>query len=542
MPDSVAKYLNKEGLETYNESIPRTSDEIEQYVYAWLDTHPEATTTVEDGSITDSKLVQTGGILSRTNVYERNASNYDFGWIHGSVAPAGELDSQKGRIHSYVLAAYAGDYFLLNDSTLRFAVHEYDANGYVGNVVGWSNVFEVDHKGHYLIILRKNSNAIISDAEIAELGSKFTWVSSGAYIDDRFENSYKQNMIIAPFVWANRYFDFATGTFNNGNIAGVGATIAPRKMIISVDTGCYISIGIFNDINVNLETLVTSTGWITGPYVIEKDSIFTINFRKGPYGTYTSPVAASNNLHITYIDEDNETSNDYVLNASFIKQPVVTSLLGTLSNPQSFCVYNGKYYSTEGTKLTVQNAAFEVEQEVSLDLGHGNSLQLGHNGLAYASGWNNNLVYVVNLETLAVVDTITIPHIGSTETDYTTVAIDDINRIAYVFQRDTYPSTKTQYNFVVFDYANNNIVSTRKIKEYAAMQACDYYEGKILVAYGLGTTEAPSGLFVCNTVGDILAEYKLGIFATVETEGVCIDRDTKQLLISLLNKRLYAIN
>lgn len=34
-------------------------------VAAWLEAHPEATTTVQDNSITDAKLVQSGGILSR---------------------------------------------------------------------------------------------------------------------------------------------------------------------------------------------------------------------------------------------------------------------------------------------------------------------------------------------------------------------------------------------------------------------------------------------------------------------------------------------
>lgn len=33
-----------------------TSEEVEKYVGAWLDTHPEVTTTVEDGSITEEKL------------------------------------------------------------------------------------------------------------------------------------------------------------------------------------------------------------------------------------------------------------------------------------------------------------------------------------------------------------------------------------------------------------------------------------------------------------------------------------------------------
>ena len=35
------------------------SDGVRQYVYDWLDIHPEATTTVQDGSVTARKLAVT---------------------------------------------------------------------------------------------------------------------------------------------------------------------------------------------------------------------------------------------------------------------------------------------------------------------------------------------------------------------------------------------------------------------------------------------------------------------------------------------------
>ena len=39
-------------------------EDVTNAVDAWLDDHPEATTTVQDGSITNAKLVQSGGILT----------------------------------------------------------------------------------------------------------------------------------------------------------------------------------------------------------------------------------------------------------------------------------------------------------------------------------------------------------------------------------------------------------------------------------------------------------------------------------------------
>ena len=43
----------------------------------WLDDHPEATTTVQDGSITNAKLVQTGGVLSSVEYLRKLFTNID---------------------------------------------------------------------------------------------------------------------------------------------------------------------------------------------------------------------------------------------------------------------------------------------------------------------------------------------------------------------------------------------------------------------------------------------------------------------------------
>lgn len=50
------KYLNRDGLEEYNSLLPHSSGEMQEYVNDWLDEHPEATTTVQDGAITEPKL------------------------------------------------------------------------------------------------------------------------------------------------------------------------------------------------------------------------------------------------------------------------------------------------------------------------------------------------------------------------------------------------------------------------------------------------------------------------------------------------------
>lgn len=52
----MKKYLNRDGLEEYNSLLPHSSGEMQEYVNDWLDAHPEATTTVQDGGITTQKL------------------------------------------------------------------------------------------------------------------------------------------------------------------------------------------------------------------------------------------------------------------------------------------------------------------------------------------------------------------------------------------------------------------------------------------------------------------------------------------------------
>ena len=59
-----------EALGLLREAIGAISDDIEAAVDAWLDDHPEATTTVQDGAITHAKLhSDVAGELARTRYY-----------------------------------------------------------------------------------------------------------------------------------------------------------------------------------------------------------------------------------------------------------------------------------------------------------------------------------------------------------------------------------------------------------------------------------------------------------------------------------------
>ena len=180
-----------------------------------------------------------------------------------------------------------------------------------------------------------------------------------------------------------------------------------------------------------------------------------------------------------------ESTNNYAVDSAFVKHIKALTLLGDISLHQSFCIYNNKIYSTNGSKIAVQDlTTLAEESRIDLSCGHGNSFQLGSSNLAYVSGWDDQKIYVVDLDTLTLVDTITLPTTG-----YTTCAVDDVNKLAYIFQLDTTPSVGGFYNFIVYDYDNEQIIRTKKITfKIRAMQGVDFYNGRIVVISGLGAT------------------------------------------------------
>lgn len=232
-----------------------------------------------------------------------------------------------------------------------------------------------------------------------------------------------------------------------------------------------------------------------------------------------------------------EAAPDYIVNTDFTKTYIRPRRLEfNVSGYQAFCKYGGKYYSTDGTHLYEQSAGGAVLTTTNMNLGHANALQLGHNGIAYASGWDDSKVYAIDLANAAIVETITLPLSG-----YTTCAVDDINKIMYIFQRDTLPSSgEENYNFIVYDYQAQQIISQKKTTiAFAVMQACDFVNGRIFVVNGLGTSAIPNGYRIYNTSGDVIAEYVLGSFSAVEPEGIFVERDNSGVLLSLSDGKLY---
>lgn len=98
------------------ESLPSPTDaQVDSAVSDWLGLHPEATTTVQDNSVTNAKLVQTGGILSTVyneniDAGERRAEYY--GGSVGETITTSSGSSSSGYIID--LSSYVGKYVRVN--------------------------------------------------------------------------------------------------------------------------------------------------------------------------------------------------------------------------------------------------------------------------------------------------------------------------------------------------------------------------------------------------------------------------------------------
>lgn len=404
---------------------------------------------------------------------------------------------------------------------------------------------------NYTVLYRSTSNyKYIHNRYIVPAGSAFAilntriseWPDYYAYIGEPIVKRVDRlmNLIQMPDIYfANYIYYVQDGVWGISTTrVGTGKTyLAAEDITVWCSDNYKVSVTTFSSPVPSLDTMMQKSGWVQ-KYEIPAGAYYLFNFARSDDGNITPDEAYANLFMRPVIDSHDKYDTDYVIDSDFVKRPVSTVYKGVLTYGQSFCVYNNCFYSTDGNNISVQDSTFSQLSTTAITVGHGNGFQLGHNGKAYVSGWDDNKIYVLDLTTSTptLTDTISLPTTG-----YTTCAIDDLNGIAYIFQRDTRPNTETHYNFIVYDYVNEQIKSTKVINSFGAMQAADFYYGKIAVMWGLGTTEIPSGMAIYNSSGDMLAEYKLSIFSNVETEGVCFDRSTGDLLISLVNKKVYKI-
>ena len=72
---------------TINDGADATDEQVQAATDAWLEAHPEATTTVQDGSITEAKLSESlaGKISSAGYVYDEDGAKYSMAVVDGEI-------------------------------------------------------------------------------------------------------------------------------------------------------------------------------------------------------------------------------------------------------------------------------------------------------------------------------------------------------------------------------------------------------------------------------------------------------------------------
>ncbi len=168
---------------------------IAEAVTAWLDEHPEATTTVQDGSITDAKLAQTGGVLSRVDDVEwRVSSLYDLaeqsattGTNNYALNEVGKAVSKSGsRIDKYPVTQ--GDVLFLSvskddDGVFQFMKSSANPLYNIDNMVGqnvterFTGFVKVPDTATYLFVSRLLTNTTnkvfkITGSKVDEIAEK----------------------------------------------------------------------------------------------------------------------------------------------------------------------------------------------------------------------------------------------------------------------------------------------------------------------------------------------------------------------------------
>lgn len=398
--------------------------------------------------------------------------------------------------------------------------------------------------------------------------------SSGSYITATYYNdllsTLKENAFITDYVrnqFIIHYSHDGNGSYfsNNTRNAIIKPMVFPFDVLITSDTDYDFAYQIYDGEQIGSAHLINASNWLNSA-LFTAGTYFCLIIRNDD-GTDTT-TATNNHLYAqaeqlindqidfiyNIIANDKKTIADlqttvnaliadtgnYCIGQDFIKKTLnVSNRIGILSGAQAFCIYDNKYYSLSESKLYVQDSSFTQLSETSLSFGHGNAIQRGSGDLAYISGWNDNTIYIINLTEKSIIGSIALPTIG-----YTTGVIDDVNKIAYVFQRDTYPDTEVPWTFIAYDYDNEEVLYTRKTPSFAAIQGCDFVNGSIFVVSGLGTAGYPSltnYYRVYNTSGDYVAQYIIPSFASREPEGVFVDRDTFDIYLDIQSS-VYKVN
>lgn len=222
-----------------------SSAEVVSAVNAWLVAHPEATTTVQDGSITtakladgavtDAKLVQSGGVLEdvrelNSAVFEESDNLFDYTQAKVNQLPNSwggqtynDLSTLNGWKTSNLIQVEAGKtYCCVKSSGVlgnSYIVNFYDSNGtYLSKVeMGANDTVTAPNNAAYMYMFKSGTNPDFSSPNIAIK-----------------EYTQDMDLVIRPYGTQERYITnpFTYGLYKNGTDYYHFALIAKGKYIV----------------------------------------------------------------------------------------------------------------------------------------------------------------------------------------------------------------------------------------------------------------------------------------------------------------------
>ena len=478
-----------------------------------------------------------------------------FGFTVGSIDSYGKKTTSSIRlVNSGFIRMLPDVRYRINlvPNTLQFVVHYFSTSDFSTEKIstsGWLNsgteATSPSGTQYVKILVRKPNDANISTSDMQSISIVPITLNEQIHVNEKeaitktgLYRNIVSNIEQGGFTGQGLNLD-STSRIRSKNYFPIGE----REFIaVHVDTEESVTVGIsFYSVDDYSTARIGSSGTISPGTVVETPEgtkYFRVLIRKTndtsiePSDITSCIVDTSGNYIKTNFVVTGQKTQNYIVGSDLLVRNVNVKKLGNLVNKQAFCYYDGKYYcpNNNNQTLTVLDESFATVETISIDLGHANGMQLGnvHPNYAYVSGWDDQKVYVLNLDTVTIVETITLPTTG-----YTTCAVDDVNGIMYIFQRESRPNTEEYYNLIVYDYVNQTEI--RRSKTYlcfGAMQGAEFVDGKIIVLYGSPGSSIPTGAFMCNTNGDILLTYHIKPFDDGEPEGVCWDKTNKCLLVS----------
>ncbi len=484
----------------------------------------------------------------------------EYAFEYGNVYN-GSINTDTNRIHSVKLIRVKQGMTILSQAGFaNMAIPMYDIYGSYKANGTWVESFTVPYDGYIRPILRKTTgNANIEQNEFAELISTIKVCYPNVEItSDMIE---KANMLESTMFSKPLNLEIIKGAIYATGYEGDTVNEAHTEngvlnpTLFEVKTGANAHIFLYNN-----ETYIgkfASDGTInktSGKWKVFNGLVNVAELIKGTGAnvvrvsllpTDGTTITAENaqtwgSSHLVIYGERDAgmSPSACIINAGMIKQPIKLNRLGAIGSHQSFAKYNGKYYvaSSDGS-FRVYDDTLTLETSTTIDLGHANSFQVGDSNKAYVSGWSNKTIYVLNLDTLIVDNTIVLP----IDTGYFDAVVDEVNQYAYIVNTVEDDTDVAYYQFITYDIPGNQILNVKRIpRKMYAIQGMSYYEGKIYLSYGYTTHTIPNGYIVLNTNGDIIGEYVIPYLAEQEPEGFFVDGSVVLLSVDI-GGLLYSI-